>query len=595
VYQTKSPCRNRNSSADTLSLRKVTFTLWALASHWGAALVMPAAMSPSTPPMGKASAAAGARLMEDVERALARVDPLSSSHLSASPSARRVVTALHGDKGLARLDLERRLVSRAACDALAELQRRLDAAQEETRDAIAERDRARAERDVCERERRNERTEWLANRDAVRREISLARDRVAAVKEEHKRNLVELDRERRRVRVACEETEAVRDELARATDSNELLRRRLARARGEIAKKSAEAAARADAADAAFAANARNAAIAAREALRRDDDEDVHTLLGDGGVEKKKENRITGTTSDEAGGALSSPSRTPDGKVFHPEKFGDGISRDVFSVRDLERHGSRADWARAYGRVVAELDAARARAAKAESALAAATAALQKRAVSDAETSETTDGLTNASLVTRAEAAEARSLRLARLNAGLLDRLGEAVGAAPRYGEDMQRVSFFSNSADEEENAVQEVGRDVFVATTKKKSALAENPSEANVLREEVKGEQTHDAHDEDEAFFEGSSSVTRKRDVLRALESEVKLLDAEYRETIDAIKRVHDGIAGGDLDRRRSRSIEVDALAARANSLEDAIVRKVEEVQRLRDDVFGVSRKIEL
>jgi hypothetical protein len=513
---------------------------------------------------------------------------------------RRVVTALHGERGLQRLDLERRLVSRAACDALAELQRRLDAAQEETRDAIAERDRARAERDVCERDRRNERTEWLANRDAVRREISLARDRVAAVKEEHKRNLVELDRERRRVKVACEETEAVRDELARLKDSNELLRRRLARLRGEIAKKSAEAAARDDAADAAFAANARNAAIAAREALRRDDDEDVHALLGDGGVEKKKENLLTGTTeSDEAGGALSSPSRTPDGKVFHPEKFGDGISRDVFSARDLERHGSRADWARAYGRVVAELDAARARAAKAESALAAATAAGQKRAVSDAETSETTDGLTNASLVTRAEAAEARSLRLARLNAGLLDRLGEAVGAAPRHGEDIQRVSFFSNSADEEENAVQEVGRDVFVATTKRKSARAlEKPGrEANVLQgSEVKGEQTHDAHEvSDEGFFEGASSVTRKRDVLRALESEVKLLDAEYRETIDAIKRVHDGIAGGDLDRRRSRSIEVDALAARANSLEDAIVRKVEEVQRLRDDVFGVSRKIEL
>jgi hypothetical protein len=442
--------------------------------------------------MGKASAAAGARLMEDVERALARVDPLSSSHLSASPSVRRVVTALHGERGLQRLDLERRLVSRAACDALAELQRRLDAAQEETRDAIAERDRARAERELSERERRNERTEWLANRDAVRREISLARDRVAAVKEEHKRNLVELDRERRRVKVACEETEAVRDELARLKDSNELLRRRLARLRGEIAKKSAEAAARDDAADAAFAANARNAAIAAREALRRDDDEDVHALLGDGGVEKKKENLLTGTTeSDEAGGALSSPSRTPDGKVFHPEKFGDGISRDVFSA--LERHGSRADWARAYGRVVAELDAARARAAKAESALAAATAAGQKHAVSDAETSETTDGLTHetdpsrrvlvASLVTRAEAAEARSLRLARLNAGLLDRLGEAVGAAPRHGEDIQRVSFFSNSADEEENAVQEVGRDVFVATTKRKSALAwKSPEERRMF-----------------------------------------------------------------------------------------------------------------
>jgi uncharacterized protein YoxC len=50
-------------------------------------------------------------------------------------------------------------------------------------------------------------------------------------------------------------------------------------------------------------------------------------------------------------------------------------------------------------------------------------------------------------------------------------------------------------------------------------------------------------------------------------------------------------------LDRRRlnTHTVEVDALAARANSLEDAIVRKVEEVQRLRDDVFGVSRKIEL
>jgi predicted nucleic acid-binding Zn-ribbon protein len=112
-----------------------------------------------------------------------------------------------------------------------------------------------------------------------------------------------------------------------------------------------------------------------------------------------------------------------------------------------------------------------------------------------------------------------------------------------------------------------------------------------------VKGEQTHDAHEvSDEAFFEGASSVTRKRDVLRALESEVKLLDAEYRETIEAIKRAND-FAGGDLDRRRlnTHTIEVDALAARANSLEDAIVRKVEEVQRLRDDVFGVSRKIEL
>ena len=81
----------------------------------------------------------------------------------------------------------------------------------------------------------------------------------------------------------------------------------------------------------------------------------------------------------------------------------------------------------------------------------------------------------------------------------------------------------------------------------------------------------------------------------MRALEAEVKLADAEYRETIDAIARANDGFGGGDLDRRREASIKVDALAARANALEDAIVRKVEEVQRLRDDVFGASRKIEL
>ena len=165
--------------------------------------------------MGKASAAAGARLMEDVERALARVDP-SASHAGASPSQRRVVTALHGTRGLARLDLERRLVSRAACDALAELQRRLDAAKAETRDAVAACRVARAETETAARDRETERREWLANRDAVRKEIALARDRVAAVKDEHRDVLLELERERRNVKLAGEETSAARDELARA-------------------------------------------------------------------------------------------------------------------------------------------------------------------------------------------------------------------------------------------------------------------------------------------------------------------------------------------------------------------------------------------
>jgi hypothetical protein len=67
-------------------------------------------------------------------------------------------------------------------------------------------------------------------------------------------------------------------------------------------------------------------------------------------------------------------------------------------------------------------------------------------------------------------------------------------------------------------------------------------------------------------------------------LESEVKAMDAAYRETMEAIAResaVHDDAAGfsnSDAARR------LDAAAARANALEDAIVRKVEEVQRLRE-----------
>ena len=234
---------------------------------------------PLDPPMGKASAAARARLMEDVERALARVDP-SASHAGASPSQRRVVTALHGTRGLARLDLERRLVSRAACDALAELQRRLDAAKAETRDAVAACRVARAETETAARDRETERREWLANRDAVRKEIALARDRVAAVKDEHRDVLLELERERRNVKLAGEETSAARDELARASDRR-LLKRRLARARAEIANARAEIAARDDAVDTALAANARNAAIAAREALKRTDEE-VFPLINNG-------------------------------------------------------------------------------------------------------------------------------------------------------------------------------------------------------------------------------------------------------------------------------------------------------------------------
>jgi hypothetical protein len=495
--------------------------------------------------MGKASAAAGARLMEDVERALARVDP-SASHAGASPSQRRVVTALHGTRGLARLDLERRLVSRAACDALAELQRRLDAAKAETRDAVAACRVARAETETAARDRETERREWLANRDAVRKEIALARDRVAAVKDEHRDVLLKLERERRNVKLAGEETSAARDELARALDANELLKRRLARARAENARARAENAARDDAVDTALAANARNAAIAAREALKRADDEEEVFPLINGFV------RSPSTSARRLGERVSDDD---------DERRGDRAGREVGT--DLQRVSappspsapttvsqttrSRADWARAYAELVTEVDAARARAEKAESAL------------DQSKSSANEPNRANASVdardwKTRALAAEAKVVKLARLNAGLLDRLGEAVGAAP--------------TSAKRGGPGETTGEAVSETTTAAKTR-AENS------RKETYGRQTSS----------NDSERLRKIETLRALESEVKAMDAAYRETMETIARESAvPVAAGCSDPDPETARRLDAAAARANALEDAIVRKVEEVQRLRE-----------
>lgn len=502
---------------------------------------MHAAMSPSTPPMGKASAAAGARLMEDVERALARVDP-SASHAGASPSQRRVVTALHGTRGLARLDLERRLVSRAACDALAELQRRLDAAKAETRDAVAACRVARAETETAARDRETERREWLANRDAVRKEIALARDRVAAVKDEHRDVLLELERERRNVKLAGEETSAARDELARASDANELLKRRLARARAEIANARAEIAARDDAVDTALAANARNAAIAAREALKRTDEE-VFPLINNGGI------RSRSTSAQKNLGETNCFSDDEDERLVRAgRKIGTDPRRvsappspsAPTTVSQTTR--SRADWARAYAELVTEVDAARARAEKAESAL-------DQSARSANEPNRANANVDACDWETRALAAEAKVAKLARLNAGLLDRLGEAVGAAPTSARSAKR-------------------------------ALAETVSET-VSETATTAENARETYDGQTSVNDSDSERLRSIESLRALESEVKAMDAAYRETMEAIAR-ESAVPGSENDPNAARRL--DAAAARANALEDAIVRKVEEVQRLRE-----------
>jgi len=499
--------------------------------------------------MGKASAAAGARLMEDVERALARVDP-SASHAGASPSQRRVVTALHGTRGLARLDLERRLVSRAACDALAELQRRLDAAKAETRDAVAACRVARAETETAARDRETERREWLANRDAVRKEIALARDRVAAVKDEHRDVLLKLERERRNVKLAGEETSAARDELARALDANELLKRRLARARAENARAQAENAARDDAVDTAMAANARNAAIAAREALKRADDEEEVFPLINGFV------RSPSTSAHRLGERFSDDD---------DERRGNRAGREVGT--DLQRVSappspsapttvsqttrSRADWARAYAELVTEVDAAHARADKAESAL-------DQSKRSAKEPNRANASVDARDWEKRALAAEAKVVKLARLNAGLLDRLGEAVGAAPTSAPTSAKRGGPGETTGE---AVSE--------TTTAAKTRAENS------RKETYGRQTSS----------NDSERLRKIETLRALESEVKAMDAAYRETMETIARESAvPVAAGCSDPDPETARRLDAAAARANALEDAIVRKVEEVQRLRE-----------
>ena len=504
--------------------------------------------------MGKASAAAGARLMEDVERALARVDP-SASHAGASPSQRRVVTALHGTRGLARLDLERRLVSRAACDALAELQRRLDAAKAETRDAVAACRVARAETETAARDRETERREWLANRDAVRKEIALARDRVAAVKDEHRDVLLKLERERRNVKLAGEETSAARDELARASDANESLKRRLARARAEIADARAEIAARDDAVDTALAANAQNAAIAAREALKRADEEVLEVFPLIDGVERRSRRS---TSARRALGERRSNDDDDERLVRAGREVGTDPQRvsappspsAPTTVSQTTR--SRADWARAYAELVTEVDAARARAEKAESAL-------DQSARSANEPNRANASVDARDWETRALAAEAKVAKLARLNAGLLDRLGEAVGAAPTSA---RRSAKRAIRPFGEKNA-----RDPAVSAFAKANDSAENSAEKTYGQTSVTG-----------------SERSRRIETLRALESEVKAMDAAYRETMEAIAResaVHDDAAGfsnSDAARR------LDAAAARANALEDAIVRKVEEVQRLRE-----------
>ena len=330
-----------------------------------------------------------------------------------------------------------------------------------------------------------------------------------------------------------EETSAVKDELARVSNANVSLERRLARARAEVAAARAELAARGDAVDEAMARNARNAAVAAREVLRRadrNDDDDrlrevsfLHPSSRENGddflltkysVSRRQTPFAPRDANDDRARSSAPPSPSPT-TISHTSRTraaSRGPNDGSFSF-PKDKPGENEDDARR-----------------------------QKTDSVDASDATMTTKEEESVVGSRAlAAAEARAARLARLNAVLLDRLGDVIGAAPR-----------AERRDEETET--ETETETVVSTTRRAS---------------------------DDAS-------------LRALESEVKAMDAEYRETMATIASMtsvsnarYGGLAS-DIAAARA----IDAAAARANALEDAIVRKVEEVQRLRDEASASSEK---
>lgn len=508
--------------------------------------------------------------MEDVERALAGLDTVVSDS-GASPSERRVVHTLQGTHGLARLDLERRLVSRAACDALAELQMRLDVSREQTERLHGALREAKAETEKSIKERSIERKEWIQNRNAVRTEIKLARDRVQAVKEEHRHNLIELDRERGRTNSAVEETAAANEETNIKKNEIELLKKRLARARIEIAKCNAEIAARDDLMDTALAANAKNAAIAARDAFKRRDEEwngklnDLPSDDDDGDFYVASTSAVNPSAPPSPSGPFAvsqSVKNTHRASSSGSFSFRPGKGAQKMMTVQPPVNGSRADWARAYTELVGELEKTRAKCSELEKSSFQAKQALSeerkgKRASGKqlyGTVDEKTVGANShdaiAELKTRASDAETRASnadatarKLASLNASLLDR----------YGEVLHGNGYPSGSV------TQEPGRALFRDDEESKSS----------------------------SFTEIDThlSVAEK---IQKLEDEVKRMDTEYRTVVETIRAEHAEHIGTEPGSSaphvlRAWDTRADELAARANQLEDGIVARVEEIQRLK------------
>jgi hypothetical protein len=117
--------------------------------------------------------------------------------------------------------------------------------------------------------RESDRIGWMENHDAILREMSLVRERLSVVREEHRANVEEMEHAQRRAAAAQDESRAANSERDVERDSRLRLETELARARRDGAAANARAATgHGHASEAAMLINAENAALAAHRNTR---------------------------------------------------------------------------------------------------------------------------------------------------------------------------------------------------------------------------------------------------------------------------------------------------------------------------------------
>ena len=149
----------------------------------------------------------------------------------------------------------------------------MEASRLEADDAASRAARALRDAETASRAHASEKADWIANHDALLREIHRAKDHVRLVRDEHAANLRELERCRAETRAARDDADAARTEMARQRDVAAQLRRDLADVNATLADAEARAVRANDAVERVMARTharppraARRAVVAARDA-----------------------------------------------------------------------------------------------------------------------------------------------------------------------------------------------------------------------------------------------------------------------------------------------------------------------------------------